>query len=133
MFDQEQIKAVQERAVTEKWPYPYLFNSLKSIGIERYEVDVPTHEVKFVGEGASLSAPAPAGFNGLTVAPRLDPDGLKAAIARSQARETTYEEFLSEIAAAGVTFYRVDMRPRTITYHGIDRRHKHVEPVPDTK
>ena len=132
MFDQEKIDAVKKRGVEEGWPFPYLFNSLKALGIDRYEVDVLTHETRFVGGGATIVEPAPAGFSILTAGKTYELTGLKTALARVQAKESNYEEFLTEIAAAGVVFYRVDMRPRTVTYHGADKRHKHVETVPET-
>ncbi len=131
MFELDQINAVQQRAVAESWPYHYLFNSLKALGVERYEVNVLTHETKFVGMGASLLAPVPDGFRTLTVGEAYNEDALKKAIARSQAKESTYEEFLAEIAAAGVAFYRVDMKPRTVTYHGAGGK-KLVEKVPES-
>lgn len=131
MFDLDKIKAVQARSVAENWPYHYLFNSLKALGIERYEVNVLTHETKYVGEGASLLAPVPEGFKTLMVAETYDEDALKKALLRVQARETDYARFLAEIAAAGVSFYRVDMRPRTVTYHGVGGK-KLVEKVPES-
>ena len=79
MFELDQIKAVQQRAVAESWPYHYLFNSLKALGVERYEVNVLTHETKFVGMGASLVAPVPDGFRTLTVGAVYNEEALKKA------------------------------------------------------
>lgn len=132
MFNLEQIKSIQIRAAAENWPYPYLFNSLKSIGVERYETNVLTCEIRYVGGGTSIVAPPAPDFKPLTVGPIFDPNGLRKALQRVQARETTYPQFLAEIAAAGVSFYRVDMLPRTVTYHGVGKRDKHVEKVPTT-
>ena len=132
MFDLAKIKALDERALAEKWPYPYLFNSLKALGIERYEVNVLTHETRYVGEGTSIVKGPPPDFMPLSVGEKFDTDRLKLALGRVQRRETTYAQFLAEIAAAGVSFYRVDMLPRTVTYHGVGRNNKHVENVPET-
>lgn len=131
MITLDDIQKIQQRADVEKWSYPYLFNSLKAAGVERYEVNVLTHETRFVGGGTSVIQPAPADFRPLT-AGAYDLDALQAALARVQTRETTYAEFLAEIAAAGVSFYRVDMKPRKITYHG-PKPYKYVETIPDTK
>lgn len=133
MFDLEKIKALQQKAVEKQWSYPYLFNSLKSIGIERYEVNVLTGETKYVGGKMNVMQPSPEGSTPRALGPSFDAEAVKAAVRRSQAREITYPQFLDEIAAAGVPFYRVDMRPRTVTYHGADKTRKHVEAVPDTK
>ena len=132
MFNQEIIRNIEREAEEKKWPYAYLFNSLKSIGIDRYETNVLTHEITYVGEGHSLKVPPPEGFAPLTASPTFDLAALKAALERVQKRETNYLQFLSEIAAAGVSFYRVDMRPRTVTYHGPGKKNKLVEKVPNT-
>ncbi|MCG3205056.1 MAG: hypothetical protein KCHDKBKB_01773 [Elusimicrobia bacterium] len=131
MFDLEKIRKMYQRAAEEKWPYPYIFNSLKSFGVERYEVNVLTHEIKYVGEGKSFVEGPPQGFSPLPAGAAYNLEALKLAIERVQRRETTYPQFLAEIAAAGVSFYRVDMKPRTVTYHG-PGQHKHVEKVPET-
>lgn len=131
MITLEEIQTIQQRAAAEKWSYPYLFNSLKAAGIERYEVNVLTHETKFVGGGTSVIQPPPADFQTLT-AGAYNVDGVKAALRKVQAGETNYPQFLADIAAAGVSFYRVDMKPRTVTYHG-PKPYKYVETVPDTK
>ena len=59
MFTLEDIHNVQKRAAEEGWTYPYLFNSLKALGIERYEVTVATGETRFVGGGTSLVTTEP--------------------------------------------------------------------------
>ncbi len=134
MLDIESINRVYKEAAEKQWSYPYLFNSLKSIGIERYEVNVLTHEIKYVGGGTSLLGPKPQGadYKPLKAGPKYDEPALKLAIKRSQERAITYPQFLEEIAAAGIAFYRVDMGPRTVTYHG-PGKDKLVEKVPETK
>ncbi len=131
MFEIEDIQDIYRRAEDKKWPYNYLFNSLKALGVERYETNVLTHEIKYVGQGESRTDHTPEGFVPLIPGETFNLDALKLAIERVQKRETTYPEFLTEIAAAGVSFYRVDMKPRTVTYHGPDRQ-KYVEKVPES-
>lgn len=127
---EESIQEVYKRAAEEKWSYPELFNALRDAGVERYEVNVLTYQITYVGGGTSLPHPTPAGFKTLAVGPSFDLAGIKKAIERSQKKEITYPEFLAEIAAAGVPYYRVDMKPRTVTYHGSNRKDKLVEKVP---
>ena len=129
MLDEAAVKSVLRRSAEGKWAYPNIFNALKNAGVERYETNVLTHEIKYVGDGSSFVETAPPGFKPLQGGAEFNVSALKLAIARSQAREITYAEFLAEIAAAGVPFYRVDMGPRTVTYHGANRE-KHVEKVP---
>lgn len=133
MLNQEKMQRIYQRSAEEKWSYPKLFDALKKMGIERYETNVLTHEIKYVGEGGSFIMPAPEGFQPLTVGPRYDEAALKAALGRVQRQETTFAQFLGEIAAAGVAFYRVDMAPRTVTYHGPTKRDKLVEKVPPSE
>jgi uncharacterized protein YbcV (DUF1398 family) len=131
-MEPNEIRAALKEAAEKKWPYPHIFNKLKKLGVERYETNVLTHEIKYVGGQTSFVDPAPEGFKKLTVGPRYDEAALKTALGRAQRQETTYAEFLAEIAAAGVAFYRVDMAPRTVTYHGPTPKEKLVESVPQT-
>jgi uncharacterized protein YbcV (DUF1398 family) len=132
MFDSEKIKSIYQKSIEKQWPYHYVFNSLKSIGIDRVETNVLTHETKYVGEGTSLTETAPADFRPLTASKIFDLRGLKAAIEQLEKREIEYSAFLDKLAAAGVSFYRVDMRPRTVTYHGPTPKDKYVEKVQES-
>ncbi len=123
------LDAVYQQARDHKWKYPQLFDALKAAGVERYEVDVLKYEIKYVGGKTNIVHPAPEGFTSLS-AGAFNPAAFQLALTRSQKQEITYPEFLAEIAAAGIVWYRVDMGPRTVTYHGKDKRDKIVEPVP---
>ena len=64
--------------------------------------------------------------------PRYPSAELGTASAKREAYEISYVGFLQELANAGVSFLRVDMRPRTVTYHGTKKKDKYVENVPET-
>lgn len=128
-MDEATIQSVYLQAREKKWVYPQLFDALKAAGVERYEVDVLKYEIKYVGGKTSIVHPAPADFEPLKRG-AFDPAAFKVALTRSQKQESTYPQFLAEIAAAGIVWYRVDMAPRVVTYHGQDKRNKIVEPVP---
>jgi uncharacterized protein YbcV (DUF1398 family) len=132
MFDQEKISAIQKKAAENKWPFHYLFNSFKAMGIDRIETNVLTCEVKYVGGGSSMTEKSPEGFTPLVAAAEFDAEAIKLASAKWNAREVTYVEFLELVAAAGVSFFRVDMRPRTMTYHGARPKDKYVEKVQES-
>ena len=132
MFDSEKIKIIYQKAAEKQWPYHYVFNSLKAIGIDRVETNVLTHEIKYVGEGTSLTESPPGGFAPSTAAPVFNLEALKSAIAQMEKREIEHIPFLDALAAAGVSFYRVDMRPRTVTYHGPTPKDKYVEKVQES-
>lgn len=129
MFTLEQIREIGNEGVEKGWSYPQIFDALKAIGVERYETNVLTHEIKYVGGGTSLLMPAPDGWERLSAPSDFNLAALKTALKRVQSKETDYPQFLREIAAAGVPFYRVDMKPRTVTYHG-PGKNKLVESVP---
>jgi uncharacterized protein YbcV (DUF1398 family) len=128
MPDLKQIEAIENRSAAENWTYPQLFEALKNLGLDRYEVDVLNYETKFVGGGTAATKAAPIGWEPLRTGP-WNKEGLQAALKRIQNQQTDYQTFLREIAAAGVSFYRVDFKPRTVTYHG-PKPYKLVEPVP---
>jgi uncharacterized protein YbcV (DUF1398 family) len=128
-MNEQSLKDVFKQAMANQWVYPQLFDALKQIGVERYEVNVLTHEMKYISGTTSIVPPAPAGFKPLKLG-SFDAPAFKTALTRSQKRQIDFEQFLVEIAAAGVSFYSVDMPSRTVTYYGEDRRNAIVEPVP---
>ncbi|MFN0118479.1 MAG: DUF1398 family protein [Elusimicrobiota bacterium] len=131
-MDQVNIEKILVKAEKEMWSYPEIFQAFKANGVERYETNVLLHEIKYVGGGESFIKKATGDFQALTAATEFNLEKLKLAIDQVQKREIDYGHFLAEIAAAGVSFYRVDMGPRTVTYHGPDR-HKYVENIPKVK
>ncbi len=133
MFDESTIHKLDQLARDNKWTYPQLFEALKNAGVDRYEVDVLKHEIKYIGGGATVPVAAPEGWTPLPRAEKFNAIELTQALERIQKGDTTYPQFLAEIAAAGVSFYRVDMHPRTVTYHGPTREDKLVEKVPPVK
>src|SRR5579864_6864010 len=116
MMDPNYIQALLRRSGKEQWPYPKLFESLKHGGVEYYVADVDRQRVVYYGGKNMYEQRLGSGGDMLAIAPELNKDALVEAIARNQRQETTYQEFLKEIAAAGIGRYRVDMHDRTITY-----------------
>ena len=66
----------------------------------------------------------------LTVSDQFNASAIQKAIRLYQSKDTTYMEFLEQLAEAGVQSYRVDMSERTITCMGASGE-KYVEKVPD--
>lgn len=131
-MNDESIQQIYKDAAEKKYSYPHLFDALKAAGVERYEVDVLKYEIKYVGGKTSVLHPPPADFQPLTLG-AFDAAAFKIALTRAQKQETTYPQFLAEIAAAGIVWYRVDMATRVVSYYGKDKRNKIAEPVPPTK
>jgi uncharacterized protein YbcV (DUF1398 family) len=128
-MNESDLQKVYQQAREKKWKYPQLFDALKGIGVECYEVDVPFNKISYLGGATTIVHPSPDGFQRLAVGP-FNAAAFKAALTRAQNQETTYPEFLKEIAAASIAFYRVDMEMRSVTYFGKDRTQQIVEPVP---
>jgi uncharacterized protein YbcV (DUF1398 family) len=115
---ESRVREIERRGAQEGWPYPRFFEALKEAGVLYYVRDVPRHVITYVGAAEQHQALPPVGFRDLKTADRFDAQALKKALARIHRRETTYPQFLAEIAAAGVLSYRVDMAKRTVTYMG---------------
>jgi uncharacterized protein YbcV (DUF1398 family) len=130
-MNEQSLKDVFKQAMANKWVYPQLFDALKQIGVERYEVNVLTHEMKYIGGATSIVPATPTDFKPLALG-KFDAAAFKIALTRSQQQQIGFEQFLVESAAAGVSFYSVDMRSRRVTYYGEDRRNQIVEPVPSS-
>src|SRR5687767_4243561 len=110
------VREIEGRSAQEGWSYPKLFDALKGAGIQSYETDVPRFEITYFGAGEQYRKSPPQGFSPGTAASHFDVQAIKKAIQRIGRGETTYPQFLEEIAAAGVHTYRVDMSARTVTY-----------------
>ncbi len=123
-----QIKDVLNRAALEKWSYPQIFEALQAAGVEYYETHVSTCQTTYYGGDESLKESS-LSQSPLVVAPDFSVESIQNAIGRNQRKETTYLEFLQEIAAAGVFTYRVDMKLRSICYKGREGE-KYIEKVP---
>jgi uncharacterized protein YbcV (DUF1398 family) len=122
------LSTIFKHAVIEKWSYPRLFDALKAAGVRYYITDVTHFEIKYFGDDATSIEKGPEGFT--AEAGEFDQEKVVEAIRRTQRKETDYLTFLKEIAAAGITRYRVDMQERTVTYLGQDPKNKYVEEVP---
>ncbi len=123
-----QIKDILNRAAIEKWPYPQIFEALAVAGVEYYETHVAHSQTTYYGGDESWKE-ASLSQSDLVVAPDFNVENIQKAIGRNQRKETTYFEFLQEIAAAGVFVYRVDMKLRSICYKGREGE-KYIERVP---
>lgn len=130
-MDEASLQQVYKKAAENKWLYPRLFDALKDIGVERYDVDVLKFEITYVGSDTAITHPAPPGFTPHALG-TFDAAVFKTALARAQKQETSYPQFLAEIAAAGIARYRVEMNTRTVAYHGKSPGETIVEPVPST-
>jgi uncharacterized protein YbcV (DUF1398 family) len=127
----DHLNIIFKHAAIEKWSYPRVFDALKAAGVRYYITDAVRYEIEYFGDEVSALEEGPEGFRaeiGL-----YNEAKVIEAIRRTQRKETDYPTFLKELAAAGISNYRVDMQDRTVTYFGYDPKHKYVEQVPTWK
>ncbi len=122
------VRGISYRAVKEGWPYPQIFNALKSAGVRYYEVDVCHHIIRYVALSERYVADPPNNFQVINASLSFNQDAIKKAIYRAQMKAIDYTAFLHAIAEAGVIKYRVNMMDRTINYMGSNDQY--IEEVP---
>jgi uncharacterized protein YbcV (DUF1398 family) len=127
----DHLNMIFKHAAIEKWSYPQVFDALKVSGVRYYITDVVRYEIEYFGDEESAVEEGPEGFRA-EIGPYNEAKVIEA-IRRTQRKETDYPTFLKEIAAAGITNYRVDMQDRTVSYFGNDPKNKYIEKVPTWK
>lgn len=120
-FDREKIEEILKLSRAEKWPFPRTFGALKEAGVEYYEVRITRPEIVYFGEGKSFSEVTKREF---------DVDAIKQALETHRRERSHYEDFLKNIALAGVTHYRVNMSKREVTYCGENPKEEYAEKIP---
>src|SRR3989338_2290933 len=107
------IREVIEIGKSGKITYPELVNLLVKSGVTNYVADVTSRTITYFGK-ESFVEQSPGGP--LAISDNFSKERVILAIKRTQMRETTYPEFLEEIAKAGVYKYEVDLTARKIKY-----------------
>lgn len=111
--------------------YPELAAGLRALGVHSYTVDVASHATLYRStDGELLTAPAQPAR--LDIAATFSAAATAEAIRRSQRKETGYDGFMREIAAAGVRRYEAVLagpRPRCV-YFGADDFLEEPIPIP---
>lgn len=129
----QRVEEITRVSKAQRWPYPRIFAALRDAGVAGYSVEVATRDTVYRGvDGSTWSEPCPPGWSRLeTGAVPFDAAAVAHALRRHAAEHTAYEDFLVDIAAAGVTEYNVDMRTRTCTYRSGQPGEEHVESIPE--
>ncbi len=125
---QDKIKAVYKEGLANHWNYPQLFKGLKEAGVTSYSVDVIRYRITYFSEGRTFVENGPKDWK-VEIGSFKEEEVVKA-IRRAQRRETNYQTFLKEIAAAGIPKYYVSMSECAVNYLGVDIQNKYVEKIP---
>lgn len=113
----EQIKNAY--ATPTEGGYPGLVKKLIAIGVQSYTVDVATATTLYrFAEGQHVLHPG--NETALPIADQFQQEAFIAALRATQQGQTTYPEFLADIAKAGVRFYEATFvgEHKRVTYIG---------------
>lgn len=125
------IETMLAEAKANQWPYPKTFQMIADAGVEYYVVKfVDNYDASYVGTSGVWHEPVPAGYVPSVLSDTFCAEGVKAAIKRHMSKQTNFVQLLVELAAQGVSHYRVDMKDRTVTYFNEDESQSNVEHVP---
>jgi len=130
MLDTEKLAFITKRSKAEFWPYPQTFEALKGAGVKTHEVWVENFYSLYKNGSEEWVEPALPDFRPLKSTEEYNEEAFLKALARRINKETTYVGFLTEIAAAGIFYYKVDMDSRTVTYWNKDHTKSYVQHVP---
>ena len=112
----EDVKRITQQSKQEKWPYPKTFQALIEAGVTSYRTEVSDHRTTYSGNGVDYEEEILPSSTRLEVSTIFHKDAVKRALEHHQKFSTPYENFLKDIASAGVNYYLVDMVNRAITY-----------------
>jgi uncharacterized protein YbcV (DUF1398 family) len=112
----EDVKRITELSKQEKWSYPKTFQALMEAGVTSYRTDVADHRTTYSGNDVDYVEDILSSPTTFEVSTSFHKDAVKRALEHHQKFNTPYENFLKDIASAGVNYYVVDMANRAITY-----------------
>jgi uncharacterized protein YbcV (DUF1398 family) len=98
--------------------FPQVVMMLSEAGVESYHADLYRHEKTYYMPDGDSHVEPETKLPLFPVAHTFDVDGVKAAIRRVQQAETSYIEFMNQIAAAGVAHYWVYLTGTKVVYVG---------------
>src|SRR5262249_7858070 len=101
-------------------------------GVTEYTVDTSSGEIVYKG-GFGTWQKAKRASTPVKVNEQASKEAFETVLQRRMRKEMTYTEFLRQIAAAGIAYYRVDMASRSVTYYDLHSRAIHVQQVPEIK
>jgi uncharacterized protein YbcV (DUF1398 family) len=130
MWNQNLVKEITVKSKAERWPYPKTFEALKEAGVRSYRAEVANHEITYIGDEGTYVEKNHMEKNHFQVSDQFNGEAVKAAIKRHQDNRTPFDNFLREIAKAGVKYYEVDMGARKINYTSGRNGECHAENIP---
>lgn len=117
------LRAAMLRAqdvLPERAGFPYLAETLRRAGVVRNIWVLPACQGLYLTTSGAVAMTLPALVNGMAEVPPFNREGLLRALRADQQGNSTFEQFLRAVWAAGVVRYVVDFEARTCTYYGVD-------------
>ena len=131
MNEIKNIENLLKEAKENKWPYPKTFEALRDFGVKDYEVHIEDgYDSTYSGTFGTWKEGAPKGYIPTAVAENASQEKFIYAIKKHQRGETNFVELLAEIALAGISYYKVDIAARTVSYFDKASNIIHQEVVP---
>ncbi|QNI32473.1 DUF1398 family protein [Alloacidobacterium dinghuense] len=118
MLDEQTVAVMTECSVGSiegKLRFPQVLEKLAAIGVESYHADLYRQEKTYYLPSGESHAEELA-FGDYQVADAFDMSGVRRALLRVQQQQTSYLEFIEEIAVSGVAHYWVYIGGRRAIY-----------------
>lgn len=118
MLDEKTIAVMtecSEGSIEGKLRFPQVLQKLGAIGVESYHADLYRKEKTYYMPSGESHAEELA-FGSYEVAETFDMNGVRRALLRVQQQQSSYLEFIEEIAAGGVAQYWVYIGGRRAVY-----------------
>lgn len=131
MFDEKRVAQIAKQGKAESWPYPKIFHDLKEAGVVSHEVWIENFLSIYKSGSQEWIEPLPDDFHSLRAANDFKEVAIQEALIRRLNHETTYVEFLRDIATAGVMCYKVEMDSQRVTYKGRNENEFYIQQIPD--
>ncbi|REE78695.1 uncharacterized protein YbcV (DUF1398 family) [Paenibacillus taihuensis] len=129
----EEVKRISKVSKQEKWPYPRTFQELQDAGVASYRTCIADNQTVFMGEAGSSSYEEPndkSAASSLEVAEQFQSDAVRRGLAHHKQHRTPFTDFIKDMADAGVHYYEVNMKERTINYTSGRPGESYVEAIP---
>lgn len=131
---QERINAILKEGKAQQKPYPIIFEELKQAGVTEYTVSWKNgYEGIYIGTFGSIREKTPEGLTPIAIVAECNLDAAKQALNEHMQKKTNFSEWLTQMGAAGMSHYMVDMINRTVTYYNPSKTEHFTEHVPQVK
>ncbi|OYV48963.1 MAG: hypothetical protein B7X06_00260 [Verrucomicrobia bacterium 21-51-4] len=125
------IVDIVEIAKQAKWPYPKTFQALADAQVISYEVSWEDgYQCVYKTPAGDITEAPLEGFIQPKISSEFSEAKAKQALYIHQHGETTYLEWLQQMADAGVSQYNVRMEQRSVTYYNTNKIQSITEIVP---